>query len=170
MRGCAYTIDARRIEINYPIKILAATALPVIVLDLLTKELVMRLMTYGQSIPVVPGLFNLVYYKNPGAAFSIFSSGGILRTLFLIGSSVVALIVIGVLLRQSAGRWMTVALSLIAGGAAGNLIDRVRFGWVVDFLDFYAGGYHWPAFNVADSAITVGVGMALISYYIAEKK
>jgi len=158
------------VEINYPVRILAVTAAPVLIADLITKELVMRLMTYGQSIPIVPGLFNLVYYKNPGAAFSIFSSGGILRTLFLIGSSVVALVVLAVLLRRPAGRWMTIALSLIAGGAAGNLIDRVRFGWVVDFLDFYAGGYHWPAFNVADSAITVGVGMALINYYIAERK
>ncbi|MBI5970934.1 MAG: signal peptidase II [Deltaproteobacteria bacterium] len=158
------------VEINYPVKILAATAAPVIIADLVTKELVMRLMTYGQSIPVVPGLFNLVYYKNPGAAFSVFASGGVLRTLFLIGSSVVALIAIAVLLRRPTGRWMTIALSLIAGGATGNLIDRVRFGWVVDFLDFYASGYHWPAFNAADSAITVGVGMAIVNYYIAERK
>ncbi len=158
------------VEINYPVKILAATAAPVIIADLLTKELVMRFMSYGESIPVVPGIFNLVYYKNPGAAFSVFSSGGILRTLFLIGSSVIALVVIGVLLRKAEGGWMAAALSLIAGGATGNLIDRVRFGWVVDFLDFYAGGYHWPAFNVADSAITVGVGMALVNYYMAERK
>ena len=158
------------VKIKYPIKTLIAVAAPVISLDLVTKELVMRLMVYGQSIPVVPGFFNLVYYKNPGAAFSVFSSGGALRTLFLIGSSVIALAVIAVLLRQSAGRWMTIALSLIAGGAAGNLIDRVRFGWVVDFLDIYAGGSHWPAFNVADSAITIGVGMALINHYLAGKK
>lgn len=149
------------------LKIILLTALSVTALDQLTKYIVMSSLDLNQVVETVPGLFDLVYFKNPGAAFGIFNDGGIWRTVFLIGTSVVSLVVIGALLRQSKDTLMTFALSLIAGGAVGNLIDRVRFGAVVDFLYFHAGEYYWPAFNVADSAITVGVALAIASYYFA---
>ncbi len=149
------------------LKIILLTALSVTALDQLTKYIVMSSLDLNQVVETVPGLFDLVYFKNPGAAFGIFNDGGVWRTVFLIGTSVASLIVIGALLRQSKDSLMTFALSLIAGGAVGNLIDRVRFGAVVDFLYFHAGEYYWPAFNVADSAITVGVALAIASYYFA---
>lgn len=133
--------------------------------DLLTKALITHGMYEGQAVVVVPGLLNIVYYMNPGAAFGLFNDGGVLRRVFLVGTSIVALAVIGALLRKTRGLLTSFGLSLVAGGAVGNLIDRIRFGTVVDFLDLHAGAYHWPAFNVADSAITVGVILAVFSYY-----
>ncbi|MEE9613533.1 MAG: signal peptidase II [Thermodesulfobacteriota bacterium] len=147
------------------IRLIALTVGTVAVLDQLTKLIVAHYLFPGETVEVIPGLFNLVYWKNPGAAFGIFKDGGLLRTLFLIGVSVAALVLIGILLRQSTDTFTDLSLSLIAGGAVGNTIDRVLLGEVVDFLDFHAGGWHWPAFNVADSAITVGVTLALISFY-----
>ncbi|HXI09212.1 MAG TPA: signal peptidase II [Thermodesulfobacteriota bacterium] len=158
------------VEIKKSLKIILLTALSVTALDQLTKYIVMRSLNLNQVVETVPGLFDLVYFKNPGAAFGIFNDGGIWRTVFLIGTSVVSLVVIGALLRQSKDTLMTFALSLIAGGAVGNLIDRVRFGAVVDFLYFHIGEYYWPAFNVADSAITVGVALAIASYYFAGRR
>ena len=146
-------------------KILVITIVSVVVLDLLTKAMITRGLYQGQLIEVVPGLLNIVHYRNPGAAFGIFNDGGMARRVFLAGISVVALAVIWVLLGRARDRLTLFALSLVAGGAVGNLIDRVRFGTVVDFLDFHAGAYHWPAFNVADTAITVGVVLAVFSYY-----
>jgi signal peptidase II len=153
------------VEIKKKLEILAATAVTLVILDQVTKYLVTARLRINEVIEVVPGLFNIVLYRNPGAAFSVFNTGGYLRTLFLIAVSVVALVIIFVLIWQSKDTLMSFALSMVAGGAAGNLIDRVRYGSVIDFLDFYAGNYHWPAFNVADSAITVGVILAIFSYY-----
>lgn len=157
-------------EIKKNLKTIFSTALAVTVLDQLTKYLVMRSLDLNQVVETVPGLFDLVYFKNPGAAFGIFNDGGTMRTVFLIATSLVSLVVIGVLMKQSKDALMTFGLSLIAGGAVGNLIDRARFGAVVDFLYFHIGEYYWPAFNVADSAITVGVALAIISYYFAGRK
>jgi len=153
------------VEIKKKIGILAATAAMIVISDQATKYLVTGRLRLNAVIEVVPGLFNIVLFRNPGAAFSAFSAGGMLRTLFLIAVSIAALVIIAVLVRQSKDVLMTFALSLIAGGAVGNLIDRIRYGSVIDFLDFYVGRYHWPAFNVADSAITVGVILAIFSYY-----
>lgn len=153
------------VEIKKKLEILAATAVTLVILDQVTKHLVTARLRVNGVIEVVPGLFNIVLYRNPGAAFSVFNAGGYIRTLFLIAVSVAALVIIFVLIRQSKDTLMSFALSMVAGGAAGNLIDRVRYGSVIDFLDFYAGNYHWPAFNVADSAITVGVILAIFSYY-----
>jgi signal peptidase II len=157
-------------KINKNLKILLPTAAVVVVLDQVSKVLVGRLMTPGRAVEVIPGLFNIVYIKNPGAAFGIFRHGGVFTTLFLLAVTAAALVIIGVLLRQSRDRVMSFALSLVAGGAVGNLIDRLRFGSVVDFFDFFTGRHHWPAFNVADSAITVGVILALYSYYLRPGK
>jgi len=139
----------------------------VIIADQLTKLWIMTTFTlYGQK-QIIPGFFNLVYVTNTGAAFGFLAGDKTwLRQVFFVGVALVALIVIVIayahLRKQS--RIFVFALGLIGGGAIGNLIDRLRFGSVVDFLDFYLGSYHWPAFNAADSAITVGVGLFLLAW------
>lgn len=162
MKGC--------LIIKNNLKILAATAIAIVVLDQLTKFMVMQRLSPYEAIEVIPGFFNLVFYMNKGAAFGILNEGGLARQLFLIGTSIAALAIVAVLVWQSSSALATFALSLIAGGAIGNLIDRARFGFVVDFLDFYLSTHHWPAFNVADSAITVGVGLTLIIYLFSNEK
>lgn len=140
-------------------------ALAIVIVDQLAKMAVVSALPLNAGIEVIPGFFDLVYFRNPGAAFGIFNEGGALRKVFLIGTSVIALAVIGVLFRQSKEKLTSFALSLIAGGAVGNLIDRIMEGEVIDFLYFHIGQYYWPAFNIADSAITIGVGLAIYSFY-----
>jgi len=137
----------------------------VIIIDQLTKLWIMTNFALYEQQNVIPGLFDLVYVTNTGAAFGFLAgSKNLLRQAFFVGVAIVALVVIvyayGHLKKQ--GKIFVYALGLIGGGAIGNLIDRLRFGSVVDFLDFYLGSYHWPAFNAADSAITVGVGLFLL--------
>ncbi|MDA3786324.1 MAG: signal peptidase II [Deltaproteobacteria bacterium] len=136
----------------------------VVALDQATKWWIMESFRLHELREVIPGFFNLVYLHNSGAAFSLLASAeGAWKKWFFIAVAVGALAFILVLFKQYClkNRDYTVALGLIAGGAVGNLIDRLRFGSVVDFLDFYLAGYHWPAFNVADSAICIGVGLFL---------
>jgi signal peptidase II len=131
----------------------------VILLDQLTKWLVDRSITLHDSIVLIPGFLKLTNAHNEGAAFGLFAdSASQWRAPALIMFSVIAMCIVTMLLwRNSHKITMTgLALSLILGGAAGNLWDRMIHGHVVDFLDFYVGSYHWPAFNVADSAIVVG--------------
>jgi signal peptidase II len=145
----------------------------VIVLDQLTKLWVVDHFILYESIEVIPGFFNLTYLTNTGAAFGILAGHpSWWRQFFFIGVAIVALAAIFFLHRKirAESRWYTVSLALIAGGAVGNLIDRVRLGSVVDFLDLYLSTHHWPAFNVADSAITVGVGIFLIVNLLKSKK
>lgn len=137
----------------------------VVILDQATKLLVQRTFRLGESLPVVPGLFNLTYVLNPGAAFGFLAgAAAAFRGPFFIAVSVLAIVIICYYhARHARGRPLpVVGLALILGGAVGNLIDRLRVGMVIDFLDFYLGTYHWPAFNVADSGITVGVGLLLV--------
>ncbi len=134
-----------------------------VVADQGTKALVQHTMTLHDSIPLLPSL-SLTYTRNPGAAFSLFAdTNATFRFWFFTLISVVALaMVIAFLRRVAHGDWWTLtALALILGGALGNLIDRVRFGEVVDFIDVYVGTHHWPVFNLADSGITVGMVMLL---------
>jgi signal peptidase II len=137
------------------------TAAGVWVLDFLTKRWVEAALAPGQVVEVTP-FFNLVLAFNPGAAFSLFAQASGWQRPFFIGVAAVAAVVILWLLRR---HWRDtlfgVALSLILGGALGNLWDRVALGQVVDFLDFHAAGWHWPAFNLADSAITVGAALLI---------
>jgi signal peptidase II len=117
-----------------------------------------------ESIPVVPGFFHLTYVRNPGAAVGLFAGRAeSFRKPFFLLVTLVALggILLAVRKLSAQRRWMLASLALIFGGAAGNLVDRVRWGEVVDFLDVFWRSYHWPAFNVADSAITVGIVMLL---------
>lgn len=142
---------------NLFIFILGAAA--VIALDQITKSAVMTRFLLHEAWPVIPGFFNLVYVMNPGAAFGFLADAPeSFRYIFFTGVTVLAAGLIVYYLVKSAPRnaLLSGALTLIFGGAVGNLIDRIRFGAVVDFLDVYIGTAHWPAFNVADSAITVG--------------
>jgi signal peptidase II len=135
-------------------------------LDQITKLAVMGTLRLYDSIPVIPGFFNLVHVRNRGIAFGLLSQLGALWGTLLLSATTVAAIILLVLwlCRLRAGDDRTaLGLSLIIGGAVGNLIDRVRLGEVVDFLDFYAGSFHWPAFNVADSAVTVGTFWVVLS-------
>ena len=139
-------------------------AVAVVIVDQLTKMWIMADFGLHEQKTVIPGFFNLVYVTNTGAAFGILAGSKTwLRQAFFIGVSFAALIAIAIAYShlKKQGKIFIYALGLIAGGAVGNLIDRLRFGSVVDFLDFYLGSYHWPAFNVADSAISVGVGLFL---------
>ncbi len=153
-------------EVKNKVLIFIATVFIVTAIDQLSKAAVMRYMHEGGAVGVVSGLFSIVHVKNPGAAFGILARGGALRTVFLAAVSLAALAVTLALIRQARDLLTAFSLSLVAGGAIGNLIDRLRFGAVVDFLDFHAGAYHWPAFNVADSAITAGAVLAFVCYYI----
>ena len=140
-------------------------AVAVVIVDQLSKLWIMATFSLHEQQDIIPGFFNLVYVTNTGAAFGFLAgSKTMLRQAFFVAVAVVALIIIvfayGQLKRQ--GKIFVYALGFIAGGAVGNLIDRLRFGSVVDFLDFYLGSHHWPAFNAADSAITIGVGLFLL--------
>lgn len=137
-------------------------SLVVIVLDQVSKLWVIDVLQYGDGIALT-SFFNLVHARNAGAAFSFLANESGWQRFFFIGIATAASILIVYLLRKHATeRWFSLALSLVLGGALGNLIDRVRFGYVVDFLDFYYGAWHFPAFNVADSAITVGAALLII--------
>lgn len=131
----------------------------VVALDQVTKwAVVKRIPPYG-VIEVIPGFFNLVHIRNPGIAFGLMGQGqGKWIAPLLLGLSFAAIILL-IWWSFKAGEEMglfVVSLSVILGGAIGNVVDRLRFGEVIDFLDFHLGQYHWPAFNVADSAITIG--------------
>jgi len=135
-------------------------AVLIVVLDQLTKWLVVQYISPAQPIPIIDGFFQLVHWRNTGAAW------GILRDYNIVLAIISVLTVLALYLfrhtfgiQRPAAGW---ALGLIAGGIVGNVIDRLRLHCVVDFLDFYAGAHHWPAFNVADSAICVGVVLYII--------
>jgi signal peptidase II len=148
--------------------ILTVVTLVLLAVDQWTKHLVHEGFKWGESRPVIDHLFSLTYVRNTGAAFGLFHRAPAwFREPFFIVVPVVALFIIAfVLYRLDSRQKLTVwALSLIVGGAAGNLIDRMRFGFVVDFLDFYWKDYHWPAFNVADAAIVVGVAFMFLQSF-----
>lgn len=133
-----------------------AIAFIVLTLDLATKYWVESSLVYNQQIPVT-SFFNLVLTYNTGAAFSFLNDASGWQRWLLSGIALIASIVIIFLLHKYASsKLFCLALSLVLGGALGNLWDRITLGHVVDFLDFYLGSYHWPAFNIADSAISIG--------------
>ncbi len=142
----------------------------ILLLDQWTKHLIVQSFHLGESVPVVSEYFNLTYVRNTGAAFGLFAhSDPSFRVPFFIMIPLLALIVIGVIFRKipNEDRKLSIALSMVIGGAVGNLIDRLHFGYVVDFLDFHwKQQYHFPAFNVADSAICVGVALLTLDLVI----
>lgn len=139
-----------------------ALALLVVFLDQLTKILIERTFSYGDVRPLT-GFFNLVLTYNKGAAFSFLASAGGWQDEFLtiVGISA-SLFILYLLARHGHQRLFACALALILGGAVGNVIDRIAYGHVIDFLDFHWGGWHWPAFNLADSAIVGGAGLLIL--------
>jgi signal peptidase II len=150
--------------------LIAAT---VVLLDQLTKWWVLSSFELYESVPVIPGFFDLTFVINTGAAFGMLAGDqNPWRQLFFVVVTLIALVVLVAAFRQyrRQGGFYVVAIGLIGGGAVGNLIDRLRFGHVVDFLDFYLKGYHWPAFNVADSAISVGVAFFFLATFLENGK
>ena len=145
-----------------------ALSLAVFVSDQATKHVVEVQIPLHSKIPVIRGWFDLTHTKNAGAAFGMFSdSPGPLKTVLLIAVSAGLLgLVVFLLIRHRPLRWeLGVGLSLLLGGALGNLLDRIRFGQVVDFLDVHFRQHHWPAFNLADSAITIGAGLLILDAF-----
>lgn len=134
----------------------------VVLLDQLSKITIAKLFTLGESLPLT-SFFNLVLAYNKGAAFSFLAAESGWQRYFFTGMGVAAALFIVFLLKRHAGqRLFCWALALILGGAVGNVIDRIWHGHVIDFLDFHVNTWHWPAFNVADSAICVGVALFIL--------
>jgi len=144
---------------------------PILIADQLTKLYIDRSMQLYQSIPVIDGLFSITYLRNRGAAFSFLADAS-WRLPFFILATVIAVIAILVAFNKlrDEQRFAAVSLTLILSGAVGNLIDRVRMGEVIDFLDVYWKSHHWPAFNVADSAICIGVGLLALDLFREERR
>lgn len=143
-------------------------ALGVFAMDRVTKWLIETRVSAFDAHPVIPGFFDIVHSENRGVAFGLFSeSRSEWRAVLLVGLSLVALVVLATMLwRASRLDWRTaVGLSLIFGGALGNVFDRLVSGTVTDFLLFYAGSHQWPAFNAADSAIVIGSGLLLLDFW-----
>ena len=143
---------------------LAITVL-VVLLDQLSKAWILAALRLHEGFSLIDGFFNIVHVRNPGAAFGFLASAPpLFRYIFFIAVTLAAILLILRYLRVSRIEETSLvsALALILAGAVGNLIDRVRFGEVVDFLDVYIGVHHWPAFNVADSAITVGAACLIM--------
>jgi signal peptidase II len=147
------------------VRLAVGMAFGVAFLDQITKSLVAASMTPYETIPLLP-FFALTYVRNTGAAFSLLSGApGWVRIPLFVGVTVGALWLLGSTLRQTAPerRGLILAMGAIVGGAIGNLLDRLRWGEVIDFLHFHVGGWSWPMFNVADSAITIGVIVVLVA-------
>jgi len=143
-----------------------ALAAAVLGLDYATKIAVLHSFAPGESLALT-GFFNLVLVFNTGAAFSFLAGAEGWQTLLFSAIAVVAAVVIVVLISRNRGKILFCAgLALILGGALGNLYDRLVYGKVVDFLDFHVAGWHWPAFNVADSAISVGAAMLIVESFL----
>lgn len=146
--------------------IFLAIAVLVVILDQATKAWIVSTMNLHESFAVIGGFFNITYVRNPGAAFGFLAGASpLFRYTFFMAVTVAAILLILHYFRTSRieDPLQVSALALILAGAVGNLIDRVRFGEVVDFLDVYAGNHHWPAFNVADSAISVGAAILVLA-------
>lgn len=140
----------------------------VLALDQWTKLYVDSVMSPHDSFSVISGLLNITYVRNPGAAFGFLANASPgLRSIFFLAVTATAIVLILYFIFKSGkeGLLLTCSLSLILSGAVGNLIDRIRFGEVIDFIDFYLGSYHWPAFNIADSAISVGAVLLIVGMF-----
>lgn len=148
-----------------PYALLAAMALLVFVADQASKALVLEYMSPHQLIPVIPGCFELVSVRNRGAAFGFLNRSDIEWQfwLFVIATLIAFWAIFALALRARKQPLLLAGLGLILGGAAGNLLDRIRYREVIDFLDFYWQGWHWPAFNIADTGICIGVFLALVA-------
>lgn len=149
-------------------------ALAAAAVDQITKMLIRGSVPEFQTIPIIPGFFNIVHAENPGVAFSMFANaGGVWRNIVLTGVSSIAVIFLVYLLASGAAAQsgvLRVALSLILGGAFGNLVDRALRGTVTDFIEVYAGSHYFPAFNAADSCITIGAVLLFLDMWRSRGK
>tara|TARA_B100000686_G_scaffold342740_1_gene422428 strand:- start:648 stop:1112 length:465 start_codon:yes stop_codon:yes gene_type:complete len=140
-------------------------------MDQFTKYLVTRHIPLHHNIPVIGGFFHLTHIRNPGVAFGLFAQSTTeYKTMIFVTISTLAIVAILYFFyyTPSDRKLVINGLTLICGGAIGNLIDRVLYKEVIDFLDFFIGYYHWPAFNIADSCITIGVGMMIVDSFVGE--
>jgi len=156
----------KRLRRNYALIIWPA--LLIVVLDQVSKLFVIRGLRVHESVPVIEGFFNLVHVRNRGMAFGFMNrTHADFGFWLLVSTSIIAiaLLLFWFFRLKDGDTRITLGLSLILGGAVGNLIDRLRFREVVDFLDVFAGSYHWPAFNVADAAITTGTFLVAITLF-----
>ena len=150
--------------------ILCVISAIILLLDQATKIFIDRTMGLHSSITVVENFFNITYIRNKGAAFGILAESSFRLPFFILVSIIAVVVIIGVFRKLRPEQTFTaVALSLIFAGALGNLIDRIRLGEVIDFLDAHWYGHHWPVFNVADSAICVGVFLLAIDMFLDER-
>ncbi|MGQ9647397.1 MAG: signal peptidase II [Thermodesulfobacteriota bacterium] len=154
-------------------RVLLIILLWVLSVDQWTKHSIQSRLALHHTIPIVKGFFNLTHVRNPGGAFGVLGGvkGALGSALFLI----LSLVAIGVILvfffkTKEHEDLLSLAFSLVLAGAIGNLIDRFRFGEVIDFLDFYLFSFHWPAFNIADSAICVGMGLIVLEIFLRDRK
>lgn len=141
--------------------------------DQIAKLLVQQKLVLWSTVPVVPGFFNLVHSVNRGAAFGFLNDAdSSWQIYFFIAVTVLAIMIVFSLLSKAGpgDKLLVSALGLVLGGALGNLVDRVRMGEVVDFLDFHVAGHHWPAFNMADIAITIGSLLLIVSLYTQSRR
>lgn len=145
-------------------------SLVILLLDQASKLWVDATMRLYQTIEIIP-FFQFTYLRNSGAAFSFLSdAGGWQRWFFVTLAVIISIVIVVWVLRLPAkNRWLAVALTLVLGGALGNLIDRIAYGYVIDFIDLYYQDWHWPAFNIADSAISIGVVMMLLDMFRTEE-
>lgn len=151
---------------------LAVLAVAIIILDQATKAMVRAWLPLHESVSVVSGLLNLTHVRNTGAAFGFLNAVDIpYKAALMTAIALVALVAIGVFAMRSASHepMTQLGLAFVFGGATGNLIDRVTAGYVVDFIDFYFGDWHFWAFNVADSAITVGAGLLILEMAVLNR-
>ncbi|MDR0454160.1 MAG: signal peptidase II [Deferribacteraceae bacterium] len=151
--------------------ILPAMFCVVVTLDQITKFAVKTNMRLYDSVEIIPGLFNIMYVLNPGAAFGMFGGHSeMFRTIFFIGMTALACIMIlALIIREYRFKVRTFAYTAVISGAIGNMLDRLHTGKVVDFLDFYFKNWHWYTFNIADSFITVGIAVLLLDFFVFNK-
>ena len=154
-------------------RILLIVFLVVIALDQSTKLMIQQTLPLHKTVEIIPGFFNLIHVRNTGGAFGIFGGekGPVGSVLFVVASLIAVGILVVLFLRvKEHEKMLTFSLALLLSGAIGNLLDRLSYGEVIDFLDFQVSLYHWPAFNVADSAISIGIGLMALELLIKEQK
>lgn len=145
-------------------------AVVVLIADQVSKWAILEMFDKPPHVLEVLPVFNLVLTWNRGISFGLFGNTGGMGPWILTGVAVVIAAILARWLMRTTSRWSALGLGLVIGGALGNVIDRVRFGAVVDFLDVHVLGYHWPAFNVADSAITVGAGILIVESLFSSRE
>jgi len=151
-------------QVHFRVLIFSTAGL-VVALDQFSKYLIQQARPH---VTIIPGLFDLVYVRNTGAAFGIFQGRQYMLTLISVLAALI--MVYFIIVERSERKGFLFALALILGGTVGNVIDRIRLRYVIDFLDFYVKTHHWPAFNLADSAISIGVVLLVLMTYWEERK